>query len=752
MQHDELQEWHAFVRSEAHVLARFPELVWQQAANQPTGSAVAARVVALQAAGRWTRRPWLRLVNREAASEACLLDLRFEGDPTNLAIADEGARILVVEFASWIAPNAGGFSIWDADTGRNMFRLPVPGGVSSSAILPGGRRVICVKERSARIRDLDGGESTYSFEYPEPYRLSAIAASPDGRLVAGGGVHFSDTPAPVLVWNASTGACVHKLEGHEQEISALVFTPDGQQLVSGSSDGGVRVWDARAGTLVRDLGRSDCRVNDLAVTCDGRRLAACGRGRGAGLKIWDLESGVETPLPDRLHATVLAFTPDGARLIVGDDSGELVVFDGNSGQELGRLPGHKAYVRALAVTADGTRVVSCSDDRSVKVWDLSQARTSTSVEQMRNRGGVKAIRFNAQGDQLTCYGQHDRIIWDCRAAPPTGKKVHESSFAPGFFRPLEWRDTYQTPNGSRTVVLAPRTDYRAWKKGPIAVRDERTRELVSLLGTQEMNIWHGQMEITPDGARVIVLAGDKYLVPVQKALVQWHVDSGTVRDYFKFQGDVVSLQLTPDARGVFLAFGSGELTTFDLDTFALTQDLKHHTQVAAAVVTPDGRRIVSAGQDRSAFVWDIATGLPIARYIGGGDFGAVAASDRLIAVGDLAGDIVILELMGVDPAPRLVPLLQEENRTIWICPYCDARAPATSPAGSDVVCERCDRALRVVQVPPCRPRGPGEVAAMAIALKDIIREPPRPVPLTQPTLWAWLGKLVARWLGRQRAH
>jgi hypothetical protein len=155
------------------------------------------------------------------------------------------------------------------------------------------------------------------------------------------------------------------------------------------------------------------------------------------------------------------------------------------------------------------------------------------------------------------------------------------------------------------------------------------------------------------------------------------------------------MQLTPDSREVFLAFGDGWLTTFDLDTLSVTRDLRHCTQVASAVVTPDGRRIVSAGQDRTILVWDVASGTPIARFLGGGDYRAVDVSDRLIAVGGSAGGVLMLELEGADIGPRCVPLLEADRRRFWVCPYCKAESTAAAESATEALCGSCRRTLKL---------------------------------------------------------
>ena len=68
---------------------------------------------------------------------------------------------------------------------------------------------------------------------------------------------------------------------------------------------------------------------------------------------------------------VVAFSPDGDRLVSRSDDATLRVWDVASGRELLVLRGHEGYVLAADVSPDGARIVSGSADNTVRVWDAS---------------------------------------------------------------------------------------------------------------------------------------------------------------------------------------------------------------------------------------------------------------------------------------------------------------------------------------------------------------------------------------------
>ena len=67
----------------------------------------------------------------------------------------------------------------------------------------------------------------------------------------------------------------------------------------------------------------------------------------------------------------MAYSPDGRRIVSGSEDQTVRVWDAASGVELARLRGHAGWVRSVAYSPDGRRIVSGSDDHTVRVWDAA---------------------------------------------------------------------------------------------------------------------------------------------------------------------------------------------------------------------------------------------------------------------------------------------------------------------------------------------------------------------------------------------
>jgi WD40 repeat protein len=65
----------------------------------------------------------------------------------------------------------------------------------------------------------------------------------------------------------------------------------------------------------------------------------------------------------------VGFSSDGSRIVSGSGDKTVRIWDAVSGAALHTLQGHTDWVRSVAFSSDGSRIVSGSDDRTVRIWD-----------------------------------------------------------------------------------------------------------------------------------------------------------------------------------------------------------------------------------------------------------------------------------------------------------------------------------------------------------------------------------------------
>ncbi|MCJ7695000.1 MAG: hypothetical protein MUO40_06180 [Anaerolineaceae bacterium] len=118
--------------------------------------------------------------------------------------------------------------------------------------------------------------------------MNTIAISPDGRQVISG-----STDETLRVWDLASGECLRTLHGHTDSVNTIAITADGRQVVSGSGDKTLKVWDLESCKCLCTLEGHTDSVNAIAITPDGRQIVSGGKDKT--LCVWDLDWDYEFP-------------------------------------------------------------------------------------------------------------------------------------------------------------------------------------------------------------------------------------------------------------------------------------------------------------------------------------------------------------------------------------------------------------------------------------------------------------------------
>jgi WD40 repeat protein len=184
--------------------------------------------------------------------------------------------------------------------------------------------------------------------------VSALAMSPDGRLLASGGGSNEHPENNLQLWEMPTGKPRGLLKGHTDAVLSLAFSPDGSILASGSSDRTVKLWDPQSGTVRQTLtGESSGQVPLVAFSPSGTTLAIVGLDLNRGIRLLDIPSGATRTL-DADFTDSVAFSPDGRTVAVGQNNpAEIELLDVASGVLKRRLEGPPGAVDSLVFSPDG---------------------------------------------------------------------------------------------------------------------------------------------------------------------------------------------------------------------------------------------------------------------------------------------------------------------------------------------------------------------------------------------------------------
>jgi WD40 repeat protein len=505
---------------------------------------------------------------------------------------------------------------------ERLAQLVAPPGVASLEVLAGGKHVLLATPTSVEIHDVARGEWVAWLESSLASR-SLIATASEAPVVAASWIDA----LTVQVWSAPLGSRsfravddgiaglalandgsrlavlgrggaieIWQVESlrrlttvaGDASVSTMVFGPDGERLVTGSSDGSARLWNLRqrkswdiadAGQPIRDLDV----VAGLLATANNDRIT----------RIWDLEQGREhalfgatsavtalalvpglgeqrgsvittsidgptrwidlDPLPDPLDPLKISFpsqdlvdaagspigglsvavSPDGTTVAVGDRGGVVHTWD-REGKPLATLdsPGPGAGVEVLAFSPDG-KWLATGQDRTIVVWALDTGKQQATFE--GHLSTVKSLSFSFDGTWIaSSSGDKVARLWRIEDKKSWILEGHAAPLtAIAFF-----------PNG-RVVTASEDSSARVWR---LETKDPSV-DLLGHTGTIR------SVAVAPDG-QSIVTASDDGTARI------WASDGTPIATLLGHRTGLVSATLSDDGKLLITASADGDLRTW----------------------------------------------------------------------------------------------------------------------------------------------------------------------------------------------
>ena len=298
----------------------------------------------------------------------------------------------------------GTVKVWETIPGHELLTLHGHNAVVwNVAYSPDGSQIASASiDGTARILDADSGKLLMTLvQGSEPDDgFTGLAFHPNGKKLATGSLGGS-----VAIWDLNSGTILKRLEGHTNMVVGLTFSPDGTRLASASWDQTAKVWDVATGMEITTFTghAKNALLVGIAFSPDGKQVFSSGADRQL-VRVWDAETGLQTgTFPDEGKDVYgLALSPDGAILALGNQDGDIILWEVATGKLLHLLTGHAGLINALEFSQDGQKLASASFDRLAKVWDVSTGEEIVSL--YGNNGNVFGVSFSPDGTRLATAG------------------------------------------------------------------------------------------------------------------------------------------------------------------------------------------------------------------------------------------------------------------------------------------------------------------------------------------------------------
>jgi WD40 repeat protein len=199
----------------------------------------------------------------------------------------------------------------------------------------------------------------------------------------------------------------------------LEFSPDRENLfLMGTEDGAIYMLDAKDGRIIKAFfGHTDTILSIRFNACGSKFASSSEDGT---VRIWNIEDGYdiaddwigeesENVVFKCIFNTDVAFSPCGQYLAIAI-SNKIVIKDVETRETFVTLEGHSDKVNSIIYCPDGKRIISASDDCSIRIWDILEKREILTLKEHSDH--IKKIAYCPIRNLLvSCSSDYSIIVW-----------------------------------------------------------------------------------------------------------------------------------------------------------------------------------------------------------------------------------------------------------------------------------------------------------------------------------------------------
>ena len=273
--------------------------------------------------------------------------------------------------------------------------------------------------------------------------------------------------------------------------------------------------------------------------------------------------------------------PDSGKVLLTSRK-NILIRDPLNGSLVGELKGHRSHIKKVWVSPDGSRAISCSLDKTIRIWDLHSGTELAVLNE--HTDGVLTMDISRDRNRLITGGWDEQIIeWDL-------EQNKKRRTYPGHKSCIEHLAYIHEDKH----IISISYDYilKLWDSGTGAC-------LHTITHPQQITAWS-----------MLDSKDNLYLGYKDGSLSYWDLTEMKEQRPFEGHDDLVScLMLAEPDQALFSGSRDGTLRQWDLSTGECTTEFKGHTdEIIYIRKFPGESRIITASWDHTLRVWEMYSG------------------------------------------------------------------------------------------------------------------------------------------------
>ncbi|MBD2680814.1 MULTISPECIES: AAA-like domain-containing protein [Nostoc] len=452
----------------------------------------------------------------------------------------------------------------------------------------------------------------------------------------------------------------NRLEGHNDAVRSVNFSPNGQNIVTASEDNTVRLWSI-GGREIKKFITPNQIFTSVIFSPDSKMIAAISANNT--VKIWGIDGQEIITLKGQEQEEFMSsicFTPDG-KVIAAPSQDNTVKLWNIKGQEIKTLKGHNYSVWSISCSPDSKTIVTADKGGFVKIWSIDGRELKTFQASEQSIFGVsfspdgKAIAtagadttvklWNLEGKEIRTLGKHDNYVisvsfspdgkiiastsadktvklWSVNGQELKTLKGHNDSVFNATFSPdskiIALASADNTVKLWNISDLEPKTfighhdslwsvSFSPDNKIIASAGDDKTIKLWSINGEEIASIkadsdseWNRiwSLNFSPNG-QIIATAND------DKTIKLWNLNGQNIRTFKGHKKEIIDVNFSPDGQTLVSASYDGTVKLWNINGQEFRTLKADAGKVFSASFSPNGQTIISAHNDGTIKLWNL---------------------------------------------------------------------------------------------------------------------------------------------------